>query len=368
LGNKSLNKYNMYNIDKINFPEGTKINVSQPFGFDSFDGEIYMNNLLFYSSYMGYDDMRTPVYKPLNTENVHEIHDLLYSTISTTYFPPLNIMNCSHIRVGNLNGATTGVGAILVLDGGSYKLNSFDLSNVDIIYYNYNYTWDKLKALTPASTQLIPYGDIPVKVRCLKDGEWLDGSETIEYADIPMEYLGGGLYGMNMPVRAYDRYQFPIRVGEYVTSVVVSDAETVIRFGDNTSSTFVFSGQEVYELITENYNGWYYDSDVDGIRNNVIGDNRTTRMTISVPSDEIEIVYGQSSEKNYDYCIVYDGVTNNKIKEYKGVEGDNITDKLTSSSGIFIFEYKKDGSGANGKDAFWLKSLTYSQLPPYPDN
>ena len=90
-------------------------------------------------------------------------------------------------------------------------------------------------------------------------------------------------------------------------------------------------------------------------------------MKIEVPTNEITITYGQESESGYDFCIVYDG-NMNKITDFKGFKADNLQMTLTSPTNSFIFEYKKDGSGDQGKDAFWIKSLEYVSLPPYPEN
>ena len=90
-------------------------------------------------------------------------------------------------------------------------------------------------------------------------------------------------------------------------------------------------------------------------------------MTITVPTTDIELVYGMSSEEGYDFGSILDS-SGKALYSSKGKEGDNIKINLISPDGIFVFKYEKDTSGSKDKDAFWVKSITYTMLPPYPEN
>lgn len=219
-------------------------------------------------------------------------------------------------------------------------------------------------------TKVYPYGEVPLRIRVLKDGAWLSGEDIIyeiPYFSEPMEYLGGGVYGYTVNIAPRDIHRYFIVVDDKRYALNASDKEEILYIGDNSDLQTQLSGTYILDYATSNPNNWSYDATVGGVRSNDINDSQNTYMTLTLPVNEIKLQYGQRSEENYDYCTIYDG-NGNTLISLKGSKTLDTTITLTSPDKVFKFEYKKDGSGTYDEDAFWIKSISWESLPPYPNN
>ena len=359
-------------IKNIEWPSGTKVNYGVPmpndYYSDDFPWEILDFDFDRASSYI--TEGKTIAFKRFNSNNLKKLdsycRNIDNSNVGVGPIFPINLSSMSKIDITSMpmeivfegdTGALVNVNEITLASQGKYT---------PTIWYPYDKDYLKIINKYPAYTY-IQYGAFPVQVRILKDGEWCDGSETVTYNFQNMDYIGNGIYELYMEVEPRGRYMFPIEVDGYRKSVQASSTTQIITLGDMGDAAVTITGEEIMDIIVENPNGWYYDSAVGGVRNNKITHSQKTQIKIEVPTNEITVTYGQDSEKSYDYCIIYDG-NMTPITDRKGFQGDNLQMTLTSPTNSFIFEYKKDGSGDQGKDAFWIKSIEYFSLPPFPEN
>lgn len=354
----------------INFPEGTKTGTIQYLWLDYYDkdyeykGYVRLNISSSYSNgaVMG-------VYRNFDFSKVTEI-DAYGSTLSlNTYYPTIDLTSCQ--KWNSSLTSSNGNHPKIVFEGSLQNLQEANNIGVDVdgvvFYYPTgqptNALWNRF-----TTSKFIPYGDVPVKLRVLKDGAWMDGTESILYDGVEMNYKGGGLYEITKTVLPRKRFNFPITIGEYFfKSPDVSDSESIIYLGDNSGNVHTIAGADILNLATDNSNGWFYDEANNGITNNDIGNNSSTTLTLSIPSLTIDIVYGQSSEKNYDFMTVLDA-DGKVLFSAKGEEGTDITATITNTSNTYVFKYSKDASGDKGTDSCWINSITYTQLPDYPTN
>ena len=353
-------------IKEIQWPNGTKVYYGVPMSNDYYSDDFFWQILDFDvndgTSYISSN--KRMAYKPFQTSF---LESLSMTTLHNNDKAYPNLV----FEMGRMKKFSFNLGIENVFHGTLNSSISLDINANDSTPYNIWYPYDedytKMMDKVPIGN-FIQYGDFPVQVRILKDGQWMDGSESATYNFTNMDYIGNGIYELLMNIEPRGRYMFPLEAGGYRKSVRALPTPQIIMFGDLGDAVHTYTGEDIMSIVTNNPNGWYYDAAVGGVRNNVIGDNQTTQMTINSPSDEITIIFGQESESNYDYCNIYDG-NKNLLKSFKGVKSDNQQITLTSNNtNLFIFEYRKDSSNSQGKDAFWIKSLEYFQLPPFPEN
>lgn len=350
-------------IKNIEWPEGTKVtNYEAPF-FDYFDDDYnFTGTQLLDFVYGSYKKL---AYKPFNMSQMSKIYSMFEEMAPYTHIP--FVLDITSLTLLEFHSSKFNFDVVFDGEENSNLSTTNTILTCGDAWLPIDKTYTKLPLSIAAATNIIYYGEIPVQFRILKDGQWLDGSESATYNFTNMDYIGNGIYELYMNIEPRGRYMFPLEAGGYRKSVKAFPEPQIITLGSLGDSLHTYTGEEILNIVVDNPNGWYYDAEVNGVRNNVIGASKTTQMKIEVPTNEITIIYGQDSEKNYDYCNIYDG-NMNKLKELKGIQADNQQLTLTSNTNSFIFEYKKDGSGDTGKDAFWIKSLEYFELPPYPEN
>ena len=346
----------------IQFPEGTVTKQLVLCPLDLYNDDDPVN-----FATAGFPCYQSKVIVPQkNFEQVYYYGDFIGDARGRNYIPVygLGYTNYSAGGGGNIDKENF----ILVFSGNINK-NIDGINKKVTIYYpseyveSYNRYIFKREACGCIG---VPYGDVPVRVRVLKDGAWMAG-EILTLANTQMNYLGGGLYESIIHQEPRERYNYLITDGTYKSSISLTSASHTIFFGNNGNNVTTYSGETLSEIITDNPNGWYYDAELGGYRNNVIPDKESTTITITLPVTDINILYGMSSEQNYDYGTILDS-SGGTLYSSKNIGGDNISISVSSPDGVFIFKYQKDTSNAQGKDAFWIKSISYSQLPPYPEN
>ena len=349
----------------FNFPEGVDYGLGQFNPFDEYprDYPYFTLNLNFPTS-----NRIIPQY---NFSELRNISDFGRLSTPYTYFPTIDV---TYVQTWEEWLST-------VVSGGDSALNKFyDIvtigrpthnngtgkTNICNLWYDYETNPDKFYLDKICNFDyVIPYGTVPVKVRVLRDGQWMNG-QPLNYNHILMTYVGHGLYEAVVEQEPRTRFNYAVDDGQYGASVNLTTDETVLYFGDNNSMVQTYEGEAINDLVIQN-DGWEYNSEVNGFANNTIAHSETTSLTIQVPSSDITIVYGQDSEERYDYATVYNS-SGIQILDFKAKKGDDFTQNLSSADGIFKFTYKKDGSGSSGKDKFWIKSITFTELPPYPEN
>lgn len=348
----------------INFPEGTNAINATNCLVDMFDSTYKFNNTTLDCEIR--DQTSTPQvffrgYKPFYyfKNGIQRYQVGAYGG----FIPSIDLSLVTSFSI------TTDNKQMWVLEGALDKLESISANQTkDIIFYYPTGQTIKVLANSFPNNKIIPYGDVPVKLRVLKDGAWMDGSESILYDGVEMNYKGGGLYEITKTVLPRKRFNFPITIGEYfIKSPDVSDTESVIYLGDNSGNITTIEGADILNYATDNSNGWFFDETNNGIANNDIGNNGSTTLTLSIPSPTIDIVYGQSSENKYDYMTVLDA-DGKVIFTAKEIDGTDKTATITNNSNTYVFKYSKDGSGDNGTDSCWINSITCNQLPDYPNN
>lgn len=354
----------MYN--NINFPEGTNAVLAYRTYLDNFDKDYVFNSDTLDCDVSNFINFAAILLqKPLRTEKIKILLRYGSNSDNSTYYPELNLSSCTEI-------SNMGVGAYtyLVFEGTFENLTKGTGNNIRataIVNYPTGQPIVNLSNIFP-NNKIIPYGDVPVKLRVLKDGAWMDGSESILYDGVEMNYKGGGLYEITKTVLPRKRFNFPITIGEYFfKSPDVSDSESIIYLGDNSENVHTIEGADILNLATDNSNGWFYDEANNGITNNDIGNNQSTTLTLSIPSLTIDIVYGQSSEKKYDFMTVLDA-DGKLLFTAKDIDGTDKTATINNTSNTYVFKYSKDASSDNGSDSCWINSITYTQLPDYPTN
>lgn len=355
-------------IKNIQWPEGTKLRCYEAPFFDYFDDDYYFTGN-YWLDFNGFSQDngqgKKLAYKPFKTSQIESLTYFFEDLLKHNYIPfTLDISSLT-----TLSFTPNSTDFDVVFDGEENSNLNFSntMLNCGNAWLPIDKTYTNLPKAIAATTNTIYYGEIPVQVRILKDGQWMDGSESATYNFTNMDYIGNGIYELYMNIEPRGRYMFPLEAGGYRKSVKAFPEPQIITLGSMGDSLHTYTGEDILNIVVDNPNGWYYDAEVNGVRNNVIGASKTTQMKIEVPANEITIIYGQESESNYDYCNIYDG-NMNKIKELKGIKADNQQLTLISNTNSFIFEYKKDGSGDQGKDAFWIKSIEYFELPPFPEN
>lgn len=364
MDNKDINYLVMYNV--INFPEGTNYRITQYNPYDIFSDDYPITH--FSTVFLGDDYAAYPIIAEQKKLSQCMEYDIdIAQKNSYCYLPTLDLTNISTTSV-KFRLSSVGYG-VFVFDGSpnvNAKTNTGTIEGLG--YYNYNQPQLIEFLRKNIKIPLVPYGDVDVSVRILRNGEWMDG-QPANFNHTPMTYIGGGVYTATIHQEPRERYNYAVDDGEYGASVELTTNSFTVLFGGNSSVASIFTGENMDEIITDNSSGWYYDETIDGFRNNNINGvaNGTTTLKLSVPSSEISLTYGQDSESNYDYCVIKNG-NGDIIADLKGIKTDSKTITLNSSDGVFIFTYKKDGSGDNGKDAFWIKQIMYTEFPPYPEN
>lgn len=352
----------------INFPEGTNAVLAYRTYLDNFDKDYVFNTNTLDCDTSNFSLQNMPLYKnwrPLRFDKIKKLLRYGATIDNPTYYPELNLSSCTDI-------SNMGVGAYtyLVFEGTFdvlTKSTGNQINKTAIFNYPTGQSIINLSNIFP-NNKIIPYGDVPVKLRVLKDGAWMDGTESILYDGVEMNYKGGGLYEITKTVLPRKRFNFPITIGEYFfKSPDVSDGESIIYLGDNSGNVHTIEGADILNLATDNSNGWFYDETNNGITNNDIGHNGSTTLTLSIPSLTIDIIYGQSSENKYDYMTVLDA-DGKVLFTAKGIEGIDKTATINNTSNTYVFKYSKDSSGDKGTDSCWINSITYNQLPDYPTN
>lgn len=352
----------MYN--NINFPEGTNVINATNCLVDMFDSTYKFNSLSLDC------EIRTQISVPQLVQRGYKPFYFFKNSILRYnvnvyggFIPPIDLSLVTSFSIATDNKQ------MWVFEGTFDNLKEITTGLIKdiILYYP---TGQSIVSLTNSfpSNKIIPYGDVPVKLRVLKDGAWMDGTESILYDGVEMNYKGGGLYEITKTVLPRKRFNFPITIGEYFfKSPDVSDTESIIYLGDNSGNIHTIEGAAILNYATDNSNGWFYDETNNGITNNDIGNNSSTTLTLSIPSLSIDIVYGQSSENKYDYMTVLDA--DGKILfTAKSIDGIDKTATINNTSNTYVFKYSKDSSGDNGTDSCWINSITYNQLPDYPTN
>lgn len=356
----------MYNV--INFPEGTNYRITQYNPYDIFSDDYPITH---FTTQFPFDDYAnfSIITEQKNLSQCMEYDIDIAQKDGYCYQPTLDLTNIS-TSSAKFRFSSVGYG-VFVFDGNPNVNAKTVISDKieGLAYYNYNQPQlTEFLKKNIKTIPLIPYGDVDVSVRILRNGEWMDG-QPANFNHTPMTYIGGGVYTATIHQEPRERYNYVVDDGEYGASVELTTNSFTVLFGDNGSAVSIFTGENMDEIIADNSSGWYYDETIDGFRNNNIKGvaNGTTTLKISVPSSEISLTYGQDSESNYDYCVIKNS-NGDRIADLKGVKTDSQTITLNSSDGVFIFTYGKDGSGDNGKDAFWIKQIMYNEFPPYPEN
>lgn len=346
----------------ITFPEGTKITMLQYNQYDTVDDDYPINSLRGFTTL---NDGKYGILPPKNFTKVSKIEDGLEHAISDLYLPKLGMTYTGTHDFGNDQSQY-----IMVFETipSAQTSTPFDNKPKYAAYVNYEEKNKKGYLVTYIpDTPLVYYGDIPINVRVLKNGEWLNG-QPLNFNHQPMEYKGGGLYNIMVHQEPRERFNYVIDDGEFAKSVDLISDEFTVLFGDNSTLQTIITGEDINDVVTSNPNGWYYNATFGGFTNNDINDNQTTSMTITLPANtEIDFIVGQNSEERYDFCTIYDS-KGNTLVSLKGINGDNKQYTLKTTDGIYKFTYKKDSSTSTGKDAFWIKSISYNFLPPYPEN
>lgn len=357
----------------IEFPEGTKYQILQYCPYDNFtdDYEISIEFQNRWSKRI-YGLPNICILPQKNFSKVIEYDINGYNFVPYNYNPVFDLSGYHIIQIPSTMFYSIDIQTHLVFDGNlseSLRPEQNASSKLEVVYYNNEFRDTLYPNLANAfpNAQIIPYGDVNVSLKVLRNGEWMSG-EQLYFNNRQMEYRGKGVYETTVHQLPRERFNYVISDGVYKTSYNLGGA-TQINFGDNSNLTTTYVGNEINEIITDNQNGWYYSITLGGFRNNDIKgtSNGSTTMTIIVPSNSIDIVYGQSSEKNYDFLSILDS-KNVTLFSSKGLEGDNFNATVSSDDGIFIFKYSKDGSGDKGEDACWIKSISFSSLPPLPED
>lgn len=350
----------------IEFPEGTKYKMLQYCPYDIFSDDYPIPYGYFIWGTKNANDCIIPHKNYLcETFNNFGMHCGEYY-----YLPTLNVC-----RVTSLNSSSFAPSVLnmLVFDGeytgSNPQAQNSNATCVSEIYYNYYYKdtlFPMVKSLYPNVEKIIPYGGVIASLRVLREGEWMNG-QTLYFNGQEMEYIGKGEYQISFHQEPRGRYNYVVSDGVNEDAYILGTTKE-LYFGGN-AGIVSYVGNDINEIITDNPKGWYYDETLGGIRNNSIKGmaNGETKMTINVPTDTIEIVFGQNSEANYDYLTILSS-TNIVLLNTKGLQGNSITKTVSSDDGVFIFKYSKDGSGDTGEDACWIKSITYKSLPPYPED
>lgn len=354
----------MYNLD---FPEGFDYGLQQFNPFDAYPRDYPFEKMLIDFNVYG----SIQIIPQYNFSRLKEIQYLTYQGGGYIFNPTVDV---THMQQGwgihwiyNADSALDQKARYdIVVTGRPTYTNGIGTVKVTNLWYDYETNPDKFYLDKICSSDyIIPYGTVPVKVRALRDGQWMNG-QLLNYNHTPMTYVGQGLYEAVIEQEARTRFNYAVDDGQYGASVNLTTDEAVVYFGDNSSMVHTYGGEAINDLVIQN-DGWEYNSEVNGFANNTIADSNSTSVTIQVPASEITIVYGQDSEERYDYATVYNS-SDAVIVDFKAKKGDDFTQNLSSADGIFKFTYKKDGSGSNGKDKFWIKSITFTELPPYPEN
>ena len=347
----------------ITFPEGTKILMLQYNQYDTVDDDYPISSLRGFTTSNnsgGYG-----ILPPKNFTKVKQIEDGLEHAISDLYLPKLGMTYTGYNTFGSDQTQY-----IMVFETIPSAQTSQAILNKPryAAYVNYEEKNKKVYLVTYLpDTPLVYYGDISINVRVLKNGEWLNG-QPLNFNHQPMEYKGGGLYNIMFHQEPRERFNYVIDDGEFGKSVDLISDEFTVLFGDNSALQTIITGETINDVVTSNPNGWYYNAIFGGFTNNDINDNQTTSMTIALPANvEVDFIVGQSSEEKYDFCTIYDS-KGNTLLSLKGINGDDKLCTLKTTDGIYKFTYKKDSSNSNGRDAFWIKSISYNFLPPYPEN
>lgn len=120
-------------------------------------------------------------------------------------------------------------------------------------------------------------------------------------------------------------------------------------------------GESIFSMLWFLNQGWAYDAEKEAVCSTLKDANKTQDMRIQVFGDTMTLVYGQSSEKNYDYMSILDEY-GREIWNAKGSDADNLTATITglNNNKYVTFRYSKDLSGSNGEDRAWIRSITYS--------
>lgn len=181
------------------------------------------------------------------------------------------------------------------------------------------------------------------------------------------EYLGNGQY-----YRPYTHSMI---------GTITVDGNTVMRGSWATSlkdivcyypiqpiENVTYEGEMLLNLVSFTFKNWEYDSEKNALKSNYHTDKttnpypyRNTECICRITTkgfNRIDIVYGQSSENNWDYMTAWGGDT--LIFSANRKDGDNLEGTLDVSDYDYIdFTYTKDIKDAAGEDAAWIKSIKY---------
>lgn len=113
------------------------------------------------------------------------------------------------------------------------------------------------------------------------------------------------------------------------------------------------------EYVTlSNSSNWYADASNQAFRNNSVGNNGSTTMTMTIVCEKpMTLAYklGVSSETNYDWAkFTLDGT---QIWRNSGTNSTESTKDLAVGTHTLTFNYSKDGSGSNGSDCMFIYYL-----------
>lgn len=350
-------------IENYNFPEGTKAQMKYCEGLDFFTEDFPFNWEQRYK--FQYQTSRTAI-KDFNMDAVWGIGDWFTEVRGLKYIPPIDVTskstyyNFNFPTVCDLDIVFKGQPRDCTMAWGDNFLKNFPRA-----WFPCEYDYSGYKANADKDTLFIPYGDVTIRKRILCNGAWLTG-EPVEFNHQPMTYTGKGIYEITQHIEPRRRYIFPIHYQDKGTPTPVSNDVTDVILDEIEAYKTTIVGDDILALSTAN-DGWFYDAELGGVRNKVITSSKSTSLTIQLPSstctDDVQIVIEQSSEMNYDYCRIYDE-NNNVLWNGKGQTGEKT---LSFTNKTLRFYYSKDSSGDQGKDAFWIKSITYTPSPPYPE-
>lgn len=183
------------------------------------------------------------------------------------------------------------------------------------------------------------------------DGDWMQTVELVKGADnqfsVPyVEDLDGKWFfnGIDTGISGYTKDMNGITIIK-PSSVPILHAE----------------GESIFSMLWFLNQGWVYDAEKGAVCSTLTDGNKTQDMRIQVFGDTMTLVYGQSSEKNYDYMTILND-NGTEIWSAKGSDADNLTATITGLNNYkyVTFRYAKDLSGAKGEDRAWIRSITYS--------
>lgn len=180
------------------------------------------------------------------------------------------------------------------------------------------------------------------------------------------EYLGNGQY--------YRPYTHSMKGTITVDGITVKSGSWATTLKDvvcyipiQPVENVTYEGEMLLKLVNFTLNNWEFDSEKNALKSNYhthtlgMANTKNTDCICKITTkgfNRIDIVYGQSSEKNRDYMSVWGGDT--MIFSAQWNDGDNLEGTLDVSDYDYIeFSYYKDINTSEGEDAAWIKSIKY---------